>query len=175
MDGLDQRIAGRLETVFAAQGFAEPGVAVLRAAADVSLRTLYRYYPSREAMIIGALDHRHDRYLAQLGAGAPPPGAASLDHLFGRLGDWMRRNAPGGCLFLNALAAHPENADIRAAVDRHKREILRTLGARAGRPALGPALFLIHEGTTASWAVLGDRAIESARRMARALIEGDDA
>ena len=54
-------IAARLESCFVSRGFLEPGVDALRDAAGVSLRTLYKYFPSREAMVIGALDHRRNR------------------------------------------------------------------------------------------------------------------
>ena len=96
------QIVSRLEQTFNTRGFAEPSVVELQKAAGVSLRTLYRYYPSKEAMVIGALDYRHDRYLAFLAENEPPPGKASIIHLFGRLADWMTSNAPNGCLSLNA-------------------------------------------------------------------------
>ena len=47
-----KRIAGGLERAFAANGFAEPSVEDLRDAAGVSLRTLYKYAASREAMVL---------------------------------------------------------------------------------------------------------------------------
>ena len=50
-----EKIAGDLDRQFAEMGFAEQGVEALRAGADVSLRTLYKYFPSREAMVVGAL------------------------------------------------------------------------------------------------------------------------
>ncbi|WP_367180608.1 TetR family transcriptional regulator [uncultured Ruegeria sp.] len=48
-------------------GFAGPGVEALRAGADVSLRTLYKYFPSREAMVVGALRHRDRVYTGWIG------------------------------------------------------------------------------------------------------------
>ncbi len=75
----------------------------------------------------------------------PKPGTASTAYLFGRLEMWMREHAPGGCLFVNALAAHPNNEAIRAAVKRHKDEIRTTLGRRAGRPQRANDIFLLHE------------------------------
>lgn len=175
MDALDAQIASRLEGLFARRGFAEPSVADLREAAAVSLRTLYRRFPSRETMVIGALEHRHQRYLAFLEEGAPAPGAASITHLFDRLERWMREHAPGGCLFVNALAAHPASAEIRVLVDRHKQEIRAALGRRAGRPEAADALFLLHEGVAFSWRLLGAAAVTSARDAARRLLESEAA
>lgn len=170
MTELQTEIAARLERSFTKRGFAAPGVAELRKAADVSLRTLYRYYPSREDMVIGALEHRHGRYLAFLAEDAPPPGEAAIRHLFARLRDWMAALEAPTCLFLSALSAHPENAAIRKIVARHKRETRKLLAAQAGRPDLADGLFLLHEGATAAWPVLGAQAIDNARSTALKLI-----
>lgn len=155
-------IAARLETLFSQRGFAEPSVAELKAASDVSLRTLYRHFPSKESMVIGALQHRHERYMAFLEEGVPEDGAAALSHLYQRLGHWMAFEAPNGCMSVNALAAFPDNLQVREAVDRHKHEILEWLGQRSRRADLATELFLIHEGASSAWLVLGEKAIEAA-------------
>ncbi|MGS0468180.1 TetR/AcrR family transcriptional regulator [Cobetia marina] len=115
-------IAARLEALFSQRGFAEPSVSELKAASGVSLRTLYRHFPSKESMVIGALQHRHERYLAFLEDEVPSDGAAALSHLYRRLGHWMKHEAPNGCMSINALAAFPDNRDVSDAVTRHKRE-----------------------------------------------------
>ena len=61
-----EKIAASLEKAFSQYGFAEPSVPQLKNACEVSLRTLYKYYPSKEAMIVAALEHRHQRYLSFL-------------------------------------------------------------------------------------------------------------
>lgn len=66
MIGTREKIAAGLERAFASHGFAEPSVDTLRDAAGVSLRTLYRYMPSRADMVMAALEHRHRRYMAQV-------------------------------------------------------------------------------------------------------------
>ncbi|TVU70066.1 MULTISPECIES: TetR/AcrR family transcriptional regulator [Cobetia] len=156
-------IAARLESLFSQRGFAEPSVSELKAASSVSLRTLYRHFPSKESMVIGALQHRHERYLAFLEEDVPAQGRDALSHLYQRLAHWMQYEAPNGCMSVNALAAFPDNADVRDAVQRHKQEILQWLGERSGQPALATELFLIHEGASSAWLVLGKAAIEAAR------------
>ena len=163
-------IASRLETCFVERGFQEPGVDALRDAAAVSLRTLYKYFPSREAMVVGALEHRHDRYLRFVEEGAPADGPESIAHLFRRVEIWMKGESGTGCLFLNALAAHPFNADIREAVARQKDSTRSLLGRCSGRPELADALFLLHEGATAAWPLLGRKAIRAARDSALTLL-----
>lgn len=167
-------IASQLEQAFTRQGFAEPGVAALKAAAGVSLRTLYRHFPSRESMVIGALDYRHARYLEFLCEGEPPPGRESIVHLFHRLEHWMHENAPNGCLSLNAFAAYPGNRKIHDAVKQHKQEIVELTARRSGRTTLARELFLIHEGAAAAWPIIGTQASRSAQTAALKLMNGDN-
>ncbi|BCR04474.1 hypothetical protein DESUT3_15430 [Desulfuromonas versatilis] len=167
-----EQIASRLEQAFSQRGFAEPGVAELKILAGVSLRTLYRYFPSKESMVIGALDYRHGRYLKFLAEDEPPPGRESIVHLFHRLADWMRQKAPHGCLSVNAFAAYPSSLAIRDAVKLHKDELVRLLARRSGREALGWELFLIHEGVSAAWPLVGMRASEAGETAVLKLIDG---
>lgn len=180
------KIAEGLEAAFAAEGFAAPGVDALRDAAGVSLRTLYRHYPSREAMVVGALDHRHRSYLAWLQRGMPEgPGAGPVLHVFRRLRPWMAERAPNGCLFVNALAEHPDSDAIREAVKRQKAET-RALFADCLRRAwpdigdedcrrLGGALFVVHEGQTAATVTCGcAEAGEAALTLAESLLRAEN-
>lgn len=170
---LQQDIASRLEQAFSHRGFAEPSVAELKTAADVSLRTLYRHFPSKESMVIGALAHRHARYLDFLREGLPAPGKAALTHLFQRLGQWMKNDAPHGCLSMSAFVAFPGHPDIVDAVSQHKRDMIQLLAELSGRPDVAPALFLLHEGASAAWPLLGEHAIHAAEHAALQLTEGN--
>lgn len=166
------QISSRLEQAFSLRGFSEPGVAELRKIANVSLRTLYRYFPSKESMVIGALDYRHKRYLEFLADGAPSPGKESIIHLFGRLSEWMKEEAPNGCLAINAFAAYPSSLAIREAVKCHKEDIVYLLVRRSGQKALGRELVLILEGLSAVWPLVGSQACHSAESAALKLFNG---
>ncbi|WP_244327933.1 TetR/AcrR family transcriptional regulator [Roseibium sp. RKSG952] len=148
--------------VFNSRGFAEPSVPDLKAGAGVSLRTLYRYFPSREDMVIGALDYRHQRYLASLAEDMPKPGIEAAFHVVRQLGVWMSEHSPKGCLFFQAMSAHPESTQITSTVMRHKAEILDFLTEVCGDPQRGQQLFVIHEGITAAWSAQGESALTSA-------------
>jgi AcrR family transcriptional regulator len=148
------RIAADLERTFATLGFAQQGVEALRAGADVSLRTLYKHFPSREAMIVGALEHRDKVYFEWL-AGGPAEGVAHVLYPLDRLGKWLERTANTGCLFLNALAQYPDSAAIAAAVRDHKMRLADVFRQRLARVApgrdcsdLAATLFILHEGMT---------------------------
>lgn len=156
-----QRIARNIERSFSEQGFAEQGVEALRSEADVSLRTLYKYYPSREAMIVGALEYRDRAYLAWL-KGGPGDGVGHVLHLFRRLGDWLGEVANTGCLFSNALADYPDSAAIEEVVLSHKEGLAAEFLARLDRVKpdgdnrlLADQLLMIHEGMTQNAQIRG--------------------
>jgi AcrR family transcriptional regulator len=167
-----EKIAFCLEQTFADKGFVKPGVAELRASAGVSLRTLYRYFPSKEAMVTGALDYRHYRYLSFLSEGEPQPGRNSILHLFHRLTEWMQTYAPNGCLSFNALVAYPGSSEIRNTTKRHKNEIINMMSRRSGKLKNAKELFLLHEGVAAAWPVVGIQAIKTAEAIALKLVSG---
>ncbi|MTI45066.1 TetR family transcriptional regulator [Roseibium hamelinense] len=162
MDAKKNVIAAGLETVFRTRGFAEPSVPDLKDGAGVSLRTLYKYFPSREEMIVGALDYRQQRYLTHLAERMPPPGIQAAFHVIKRLGIWMDTNSSNGCLFFHALSAHPDSKSISNTVLRHKAEIVDFLSQACGCPRCGQQLYVIHEGITAAWSAQGDKALTSA-------------
>lgn len=171
------RIASDLERSFSAQGFAEQGVEALRAGADVSLRTLYKHFPSREAMIVGALEHRDRAYFDWL-AGGPQDGVDHVLHPLVRLGDWLSEVANTGCLFLNAWAEYPDSQAIAATVIDHKARLANEFRLRLDRVApgrdtghLAETLFLLHEGMTQAARLQGrEKATEAALRAARAAL-----
>ncbi|APG83404.1 transcriptional regulator, TetR family [Sinorhizobium americanum CCGM7] len=175
-----EKIASDLDRQFAELGFAEQGVEALRAGADVSLRTLYKYFPSREAMVVGALEYRDRTYFDWL-AGGPDSGVEHVLHPIVRLGDWLREVANTGCLFLNALAEHPDSAAIREVVIDHKarladefRRRLRTIAPDKDVERLAETLFLLYEGMTQTARLHGrERATAAALRAARAALAAE--
>ena len=151
--GMKIKIAAAANRLFSKHGFAEPGVEAIREAADVSIRTLYKHYPSKDAMIVAALAYRHEAYLMHLREDAPSaPGSAAIAHLFQRLAAWMSDDGARGCLFLQALAAYPESTTIIDEVEQNKEGVRAEIARRvpAHDQAMVPILFLLHEGVTAA-------------------------
>jgi AcrR family transcriptional regulator len=169
MTEMTNRIAAGLERAFAAQGFAQPSVEDLREAAGVSLRTLYKYAPSREAMVRLAMEHRHHRYLARLFADLPGDPVLALDAIIDRVAGWMETEASHGCLFHAAVAAAPTDPDLRSLLVRHKAEMARQAALASGLPGREAELTLILEGLTQSWPLQGQAAVASARRLSALL------
>lgn len=166
-----EQIAASLEEAFSLHGFAEPSVAQLKTACNVSLRTLYKYFPSKETMIVAALEHRHQRYLHFLTDGLPDDKSQSVSHIFNRLEIWMNEYAPTGCMSMNAIAAFPDNALVNQAVKAHKAEIRQFFGAQSDREDLATALYLLHEGVSSAWPVFGREAVKSAEATALTLLK----
>lgn len=159
------RIAAGLEQAFATRGFAEPSVEDLREAAGVSLRTLYKYMPSRADMVLAALEHRHTRYLSHLFDGLPDVPEAALDALLDRVGRWMATETAHGCLFHGAVAADPGSERLRALLSRHKAQVARRAAAATGFGGHETELLVIMEGLTQAWSLHRDAALTSAKRL----------
>lgn len=171
---LKAQIAESLEAAFSQYGFAEASVSQLKTACNVSLRTLYKHYPSKELMIVAALTHRHQRYLAFLADARIKDGKEAILAVFERLDQWMTEFAPHGCMSLQALAAFPDNLEIKAAVSQHKSDVRLLLAQRAQRPHLATALLLLHEGVSNVWPILGYESIESAKLSVQQMMEQNE-
>jgi len=168
---LKEKITASLEKEFSQYGFAEPSVAQLKTTCNVSLRTLYKYYPSKEMMIVAALNYRHQRYITFLQDDSTSDGVESILNIFNKLEQWMEEFAPHGCLSINAIAAFPDNADIASAVKSHKQAVRIFIAQKSQREDLATALFLLHEGVSNTWPVFGAEAITSAKQTISQLME----
>ncbi|WP_394155408.1 TetR/AcrR family transcriptional regulator [Loktanella salsilacus] len=159
------KIAAGLERAFAQHGFAEPSVDTLRAAADVSLRTLYKYLPSRADMVLAALDHRHQRYLSHILDGLPPDPLAARFLLMDRVASWMQIEATHGCLFHAAVASDPTNRPLRKLLEDHKQEVAQRTADATGLAGHEVTLLLILEGLTQSWPLHGQVSVTAAKAL----------
>lgn len=170
MTDMMTRIAAGLERAFAENGFAEPSVEDLRDAAGVSLRTLYKYTPSRDEMVLAALENRHRRYMEHVFADLPEEKALALTAIIDRIAEWMVREASHGCLFHGAVAAAPHDARLRSLLHQHKTEVAENAARASGQPGREVDLTLIFEGLTQCWTLRGDAAVISAKRLGSALL-----
>ncbi|CUH64268.1 mycofactocin system transcriptional regulator [Thalassovita autumnalis] len=174
-----QKIAAGLEQAFAKHGFAEPNVEVLRDAAGVSLRTLYKYMPSRSDMVLAALEHRHQRYLNHMfsalpgGAGDAATGPAVFAELLRRVGQWMVEEASHGCLFHAAVAAAPTDQALQSLLQRHKAEVAGKAASAVGLPDQSAALLMIFEGVTQCWPLQGQATLRTAQALGRGLFAAE--
>ena len=163
------KIAAGLEEAFVIHGFAEPNVETLREAAGVSLRTLYKYTPSRDDMVLSALEYRHRRYMDHIFSDVPENGPVALGGIIDRIAGWMAQEAPQGCLFHAAVAAAPQDENLKELLSRHKTCVAERAAAVAGIEERSADILFIFEGLTQSWPLLGAASVESAHRLAKCL------
>lgn len=175
MNKTQKKIAAGLEQAFAENGFTELGVDSLRDASQVSLRTLYKYCPSKEDMILMALEHRHARYLAYVFEDLPANNEHVWNVIFDRVGLWMGESVSQGCLFHSAVASYPHSEPIRMMLEHHKKEVADRMAETTELVDIRDHLLLIHEGVVQSWTILGLQAVVNAKILLHCLLKSHSA
>jgi AcrR family transcriptional regulator len=164
--------------LFYAQGIHAVGVDTIAAAAGVTKKTLYDRFGSKDRLVAAYLRSRDERWRERLTSATGHGNVRQrLLATFDALADWLRRESPRGCSFINALAELPDPAHpARAVISEQKRwllDYLTELAAPVARPRqLAEQLLLLHEGALVSY---GSRAVADpvgqARRVAAVLID----
>lgn len=163
-DILSQIDAG-LERAFAQHGFAEPNIETLREATGVSLRTLYKYVPSRDKMILRALEYRHRRYMAHVFSETEKTDQMPLATIVDRVAQWMMEEATHGCLFHAAVASSPQDVQLRVLLDRHKAEVADGAASSSGLQGQESEISVIIEGLMQSWPLRGEESVRAAKAL----------
>ncbi len=158
------RTAGEL---FYQEGVRGAGVDLIAEKAGVTKQTLYRYFPSKDALISAYLVERDISVRAWLSkaAGARAKTSAELVHgLFYVLGKWFEKDGFRGCAFVNAtVESGSANEATRALAKSHKdqmRDWLAEVFALEKRPepqALATKIMILVDGAVASSVVQGTR------------------
>lgn len=165
MTDIQKQIDAGLESAFAEHGFAEPNIETLRDATGVSLRTLYKYVPSRDRMVLRALEYRHRRYMAHLLPDAEAAERVPLATILDRVAHWMKTETTHGCLFHAAVAASPQDKDLRALLDRHKAEMAASAAGASGLQGRESEILVIIEGLMQSWPLRGEESVRAAKAL----------
>ena len=142
--------------------------------------TLYRLFPSKDDLVVAALERRHEPTIAFISSLAEAPEASPRERLVGlfdRLEDEFGREAFHGCAFANAvLELHDMSHPARLVAEPHKREtadvievLARDAGARDPRD-LAQQLVILLDGVMVAAQVRGDSTVaRTAARAARSL------
>lgn len=153
-----QQIIETAYRLFKSGGFHATGIDKIIAEAGVAKMTMYRHFPSKEALIIEVLNWRAGCFNQQLDqlAGVPTTPEATVEAILDWHERWFDSQEFRGCTFQHALGefgdpAHPvfeAAACQKLGVQRRLREILaRSLPEdRAGQ--IATALFMLIEGAT---------------------------
>ncbi|WIA99521.1 MULTISPECIES: TetR/AcrR family transcriptional regulator [unclassified Curtobacterium] len=155
----EQRVLDAAEELFFTRGIAATPVDAVLERAGVSSATLYRGYPSKEALVAAALDRRHDDWTAtwDRAVARASDDRGRLLAVFDALDD--HRATPTGsrwCAFLGTAAEYVDApADVRAVLDRETDTLRRRLTETArplvgaAAPALAEQLLLVVSGSLA--------------------------
>lgn len=158
-----EHLVQRAMQLFYHQGFHATGVDQLSREGELTKKTLYRYFPTKEALVHAALRARHADLLARIRAHVErqPPSGRPLAYI-GFVCEWTCEPDFCGCAFINAAAEYAAAADpAHAIAAEHKkslRDYLERLCDEAGLAAparVAASLFLIGEGLTVAAQVAG--------------------
>ena len=129
----DARILHTAHDLFYRDGIRATGIDRVIAESGVAKKTFYRYFPSKDDLIVAFLDYRHDIWMAWFRDALQRHGG-TLAALVPALAEWFGSEAYRGCAFINSVVevggTLPQAVDIAR---RHKRDM--TAAIRALMPA----------------------------------------
>ncbi|MDH3726520.1 MAG: TetR/AcrR family transcriptional regulator [Myxococcales bacterium] len=111
--------------LFAQHGYHATGIDLIAEEANVSKRTLYQHFRTKDELILAALRHYdgvfRNQFIKSIEARATDP-ADRILAVFDFAEDWFSRKSFCGCMFINAVGEYstPDTA-IRAACKEFKR------------------------------------------------------
>jgi len=107
---LQEKILVAASELFYSQGIRATGVDAIAKAANTTKMSLYKYFPSKDALVLAFLRKRDEDFrtwfVAQVDAKAAEP-KDKLLAVFDVLGEWMDIPEFRGCAFINASAEFP--------------------------------------------------------------------
>ncbi|MFR9718880.1 TetR/AcrR family transcriptional regulator [Aeromonas diversa] len=145
-----QQLLDTAYRLFNRHGFHATGIDLIWREAGSTKRTLYRHFPTKDALIEAVLTARDREFFALLEARVSPctTRSARLQALLDGLAEWFGRDDFYGCNFINASAEfgdprHP----VRRLVAAHKRALQQRVGEWLGiDEPLATRLCLLLEG-----------------------------
>ena len=171
------------DDLFTTKGASNVGVDEIAATSGIAKSTLYRWFPTKDDLVVAFLAQRDDAFRQQWDAVAREHEGRPLDELIAQL-EWIRRYiaSPGfrGCPFLNTTAEFADAGHrVRAAARANKAELHRRLTELADRldvaepSVLADQLVLIIDGAFATSQVFGEdgpqhRLVDAARILVEA-------
>lgn len=175
-----ERLLRATESLIYQGGIHATGMDLIVKTSGVARKSLYKHYPTKDALVAAALQARDERWMqwfitATTQAATP---RARLLSIFDALREWFASEGFRGCAFINAAGeiGDPANA-IREVSRLHKARLLAhvlTLAQAAALPdpdETARQLLVLIDGAIAVALVTGDLSItDSAERAAAALL-----
>jgi AcrR family transcriptional regulator len=165
---MEERILETTDRLFYGQGIRAIGVDTIAAEIGISKRTLYNYFPSKDALIVAYLTRR-----AVPRSASDRPPLEQILGVFDWLERWFSSKTFRGCPFVNAVAELGERTHpaTKVAVEYKDRRRLAFLDILAGLGVADPdglalQLVILVEGAIAAALVRGDPAMARAAKVA---------
>ena len=183
MISLREKILNTASNLFQTQGINSTGVDTIVAAAGTTKMTLYKYFTSKENLILAVLEKGHQDFQTwlndKLNASTKKP-SEKLQILFDFIEEWVTSPNFNGMGFIKASAEFPseENAvhQLSSEQSRQFRQYISTLATEANihdADGLALQLSLLFEGAVqAEQMKRGSGAIKYAKTAAKILIDG---
>ncbi|MFV0131531.1 TetR/AcrR family transcriptional regulator [Streptomyces sp. HMX112] len=154
-----EKVLAAASRLFYAQGIQAVGVEAIAAEAEVTKKTLYDRFGSKDELIVAYLRARDEQWRADLRALLAERRGVPRDQLLGMfdvLQAWMTAGNRRGCAFARACTELPPGHPGRQIARQHKTWMLTRLqeaadAADATDPgALAEQLLMLHDGACAS-------------------------
>jgi AcrR family transcriptional regulator len=177
-----RRILETASALFYDRGIHAIGVDAIAGASGVTKKTIYDQFGSKDALVAAYLGARDERWRRHVTERVERETAGSVERLlatYDALGEWMDRENPRGCAFVNAAAelVDPGHPGLRVVhgEKRWLRDLYAGLAAEAGvaePDRLAAKLLTLHEGALVAYSVAGERdAAGTAREAAAELVD----
>lgn len=159
------KIFATARELFYREGFNAVGIDTIAAAAGVAKTSLYRWFPSKDQLIVAVLESLHDDFWKQWESVAERHQGNAADELRAQLewiGKWITDPRSRGCPLLNAAAefrepSHPARDVVLRSKQLLRRRLLQlcmAIGA-ADPQLLADQLVLLIDGAFADSQALG--------------------
>lgn len=178
-DEATTRVLDAAEALFYERGVQAVGVDAVREASGVSLKRLYRSFPSKDHLVAAYLRRRDRRWREALASSVERRSGAGerVAAVFDWLHLWFSEPGFRGCAFINSFGELGGSPAVAGIARHHKEELRRYLtGLVAPLPvgdpdALGEQLLLLVDGAIVTASITGDpAAAHHARAAAAALL-----
>jgi AcrR family transcriptional regulator len=177
-DAVRTKVLETADRLYYTLGIQAVGMDTLRSESGVSLKRLYRLFPSKESIVEQVLLRRHEMWNALIEDATDAGDARQrLLAIYDMLARWFDQDDFRGCMFINSFgelgATAPRVAQIVRAHKAKFQARLAEIVAEAGAPAwLAPQLAILAEGAQTTAAIAGTNdAARQARQAAEVLID----
>ena len=153
-------------SLFYANGINTIGINEILSVSGVAKRTLYTHFSSKEALVLAALQQRHDTFsnwLDQKLAGSKSD-KELINRLFSALASWFNNQEQDlgnfrGCFFINTSAEFSDlNSEIARFCGHHKEEVRQIIAShlKSTESTLLNAICILKEGAIVTAHVSGN-------------------